>query len=159
MYQNCSLFGINSHENSNRMLDLNKRPLSLSLCVKQTTNAAGGVGERFGRGPGIREASQSKAQKIKLSSIFIINATITTRQAISNEERAEGALIKTMGKIENMYVKRQNTGEYWLAFSRGFQGDISQLWSNLMKFTWRFVEQSARREQPVQLRLSRQPFL
>lgn len=112
MYQNCSLFGINSHENSNRMLDLNKRPLSLSLCVKQTTNAAGGVGERFGRGPGIREASQSKAQKIKLSSIFIINATITTRQAISNEERAEGALIKTMGKIENMYVKRQNTGEY-----------------------------------------------
>jgi len=90
------------------MLDLNKRPLSLSPSVKTNNKRRRGRGEEgVGVGGGaIKKQAKAKHRKIKLSSIFIINAIITTRPAISNEERGEGALIKTNGK-DGKYVERQ----------------------------------------------------
>jgi len=106
-------------------------------------------------GGAIKKRAKAKHRKIKLSSIFIINATITTRPAISNEERGEGALIKTNGK-DGKYVERQaeHCGILINFFKCPFQANISQFVSKLMQFIRPVVEQSTQREQPVQLRLS-----
>lgn len=131
MYQNCSLFGINSHENSNRMLDLNKRPLSLSLCVKQTTNAAGGVGEeiRAGAGHSRSEPKQSTENKVKFYFYYQCNNNNTASDFKWRKSRRRTD--KNNGK-DWKYVRKE--AEHWgilISFLKRLSGGY---FTTLIKF-------------------------
>lgn len=136
------------------MLDLNKRPLSWSLCKnKQHTGrkkAGGGLGAEHGAWS-IYEAGQSKARNNKLSSIFIISATTTPSDSKQKQKKKKRRRIDKQKLVKKVGRGRGGMAGILINFLSGFQG----YFTIFIKFN--AICETGIEQRAVQLRLSQSP--